>query len=416
VTGARLGRTDTPAHDVAASATCGPTRRVLFILGTRPEAIKLAPLVLGMNASAGIDVRVAVTAQHDGLLAQALEAFCFEPDLHVGSYVPGRSLADLTVSMLAALPPVLEAERPDAVIVQGDTTTSFAGALAAFYAGVPVVHLEAGLRTGDRTNPFPEEANRRLIASLATLHLAPTQAGRDNLLREGIDPASIVVTGNTVIDALHLVVGTTGPLREPWLADLEIPGRRMVLVTAHRRESWSHAMSAIGAAVADIARTAPDVQLVLPLHPNPAVRSVVGRQVAGLPNVRVGDPVCYRTFIRLLRLATLVLTDSGGVQEEASAVGKPVLVMRTTTERTEGLIAGTARLVGTERRSIVRAALELLTDAAACARMSNAPNLYGDGSAAQRAVAAICGLLGNGTRVADFRPGPPGEPLRQTAC
>jgi UDP-N-acetylglucosamine 2-epimerase (non-hydrolysing) len=385
-------------------------RRVFVVMGTRPEAIKLAPLILALAGDSGFDVRVAVTAQHREMLDQVLDLFGIEPDVDLDILEPGQTLTEVSLRALAGLSQRIEEERPDVVLVQGDTTTTLMGALAAFYHRVPVVHLEAGLRTGERYAPFPEEINRCLTTSLTTLHLAPTPASRENLRREGVEGAAIAVTGNTVIDALDLALARKRPLEEEWLGNLEGSRRPLLLVTAHRRESWGDGMAEIGEAVAEIARRFPGVDIVLPIHRNPVVRDAIVPRVEGLDNVRIGEPVPYGTMARLLQLCRLVLTDSGGIQEEAPALGKPVLVMRKTTERPEAVAAGVARLVGTDSRHIVAAVTELLCSDDAYARMSTAINPYGDGHAVARCVAAIRHLLGAGEQLADFSPdgGAPG--------
>ncbi|MDQ1688245.1 MAG: hypothetical protein QOK42_1220 [Frankiaceae bacterium] len=369
--------------------------RVMVVYGTRPEAVKLAPLVLALRDAPGLEPRVVVTAQHRSMLDEVNEVFGIEPDHDLDLMTPGQSLADLTTRAVLGLSPLLEAERPDAVVVQGDTTTTFAAALAAFYNRIPVVHVEAGLRTHDRYSPYPEEVNRRLTTALSTLHLAPTPHTRGNLVAEGIAAGDIAVTGNTVIDALHWVLaGEEPPSGE----------EKVLLVTAHRRESWGQGMASIGRAVARIAAAQPSLKVVLPAHRNPVVRETLLPELHGLANVEVCEPLSYRPFARLLARSTLVLTDSGGLQEEAPALGKPVLVMRDTTERPEGVEAGTVKVIGTDEDRIVSETLALLTDAAAYDVMAKATNPYGDGAAAARSVAAISQLLGIGPRLPDFVP------------
>lgn len=375
---------------------------VLVVYGTRPEAIKLAPLVSAIRADSRLRATVAVTGQHREMLDQVNTLFGISPDADLDIIRPRQTLEDITSRTLQGLAPVLEQERPDCVLVQGDTTTALASALAGFYHHVPVVHLEAGLRTDRPDDPFPEEMNRRLTSQLATLHLAPTPRSRTNLLREGIAAESVVVTGNTVIDALHDVIGRTPARHVPGLGD--VGDRRVVLVTAHRRESWGEPMARAGRALAILAERFPDVAFVLPLHLNPVVREVLVPAVRGCENVLLTEPLDYLDFAHLIHRCTLALTDSGGVQEEAPSLGKPVLVMRETTERPEAVDAGTVRLVGTDVGAIVDGVTELLTDAAAYARMANAVNPYGDGQAAPRAVAAIAHLFGIGDRAEDFRP------------
>jgi UDP-N-acetylglucosamine 2-epimerase (non-hydrolysing) len=345
---------------------------------------------------------VAVTAQHRRILDQVLDLFAIRPNYDLDIMRSGQTLTDVSIAALDGLGPVIADADPDLVVVQGDTTTTFAAALAGFYRRMPVVHLEAGLRTGDVLSPYPEEMNRRLTSQLASLHLAPTPTARDNLLAEGFDPSSVVVTGNTVIDALHWTVGRRVPYRDQELAGLDTDPRPVLLVTAHRRESWGEPMTAVGAALADLAQSQPNLVIVLPVHPNPRVREALLPAVAGLANVLVVEPLAYGEFARLLDRATIVLTDSGGVQEEAPSLGKPVLVMRDTTERPEAVAAGTARLVGTDRDQIVAGVRALLQDADAYAAMANAVNPYGDGRAAERSCQAMARFLGLDATVSEF--------------
>ncbi|MFD5760235.1 non-hydrolyzing UDP-N-acetylglucosamine 2-epimerase, partial [Streptomyces sp. NPDC127044] len=364
-------------------------KRLMLVYGTRPEAIKMAPVIEALDRSPIFRPTVTVTAQHRGLLDQVHSLFGIRADHDLDILSERQSLADITVRVLDGLCPLLRHERPEAVLVQGDTTTAFAGALAAFYSQVPVVHLEAGLRTGDRYSPFPEEINRRLATQLASLHLAPTPHARDNLLRDGVLPSSVVVTGNTVIDALLWAVGRQSHYGDPALADLDDTARRVLLVTAHRRESWGGAMESIGSALADLARAEPDLLIVLPLHPNPVVRAAILPQVAHIGSVRLTEPLAYGAFARLMNRAHIILTDSGGIQEEGPGLGKPVLVIRDTTERPEALRAGTSRLVGTDREHIVKQVRLLLHDRGAYAAMAKAVNPFGEGGAAVRAVGAM---------------------------
>jgi UDP-N-acetylglucosamine 2-epimerase (non-hydrolysing) len=382
----------------------------MVVFGTRPEAIKVAPLIQALAAAPWSRPVVAVTAQHRRILDQVLELFAICPNYDLDIMRSGQTLTDVTVGALDGLGPVLADADPDLVVVQGDTTTTFAAALASFYRRVPVVHLEAGLRTGDVLSPYPEEMNRRLTSQLASLHLAPTPSARANLLAEGVDPSSVVSTGNTVIDALHWTVGRRMPYRDRELAELDTDPRPVLLVTAHRRESWGEPMTAIGAALADLARSEPDLLVVLPVHPNPQVREALLPAVTGLDNVLVVEPLAYGEFARLLDRATIVLTDSGGVQEEAPSLGKPVLVMRDTTERPEAVAAGTARLVGTDHGQIVANVCSLLHDADAYAAMANAVNPYGDGRAAERSCQAMARFLGLDATVSEFTPADPPRP------
>ncbi|MFE5366163.1 non-hydrolyzing UDP-N-acetylglucosamine 2-epimerase [Streptomyces mirabilis] len=381
-------------------------KRLMVVYGTRPEAIKMAPVIEALDRSPIFRPTVTVTAQHRGLLDQVHSLFGIRADHDLDILSERQSLADITVRVLDGLCPLLRRERPEAVLVQGDTTTAFAGALAAFYSQVPVVHLEAGLRTGDRYSPFPEEINRRLATQLASLHLAPTPHARDNLLRDGVPPSSVVVTGNTVIDALLWAVGRQSHYGDPALADLDDTARRVLLVTAHRRESWGGAMESIGGALADLARAEPDLLIVLPLHPNPVVRAAILPQVAHIGSVRLTEPLAYGAFARLMNRAHIILTDSGGIQEEGPGLGKPVLVIRDTTERPEALRAGTSRLVGTDREHIVKQVRLLLHDRGAYAAMAKAVNPYGDGRAADRTVRAIGHWMGLCGRPAEFGDAP----------
>ncbi|MFF7747648.1 non-hydrolyzing UDP-N-acetylglucosamine 2-epimerase [Streptomyces sp. NPDC007971] len=380
-------------------------KRLMVVYGTRPEAIKMAPVIEALRQSPLFHPMVTVTSQHRELLDQVHALFGIRAEHDLDILTHRQSLADITVRVLDGLCPLLQREAPDAVLVQGDTTTAFAGALAAFYSRVPVVHLEAGLRTGDRYAPFPEEINRRLATQLASLHLAPTRHARDNLLRNGIAPSSVVVTGNTVIDALRWAVGCRVDYGDPALADLDDTARRVLLVTAHRREAWGNGMESIGGALADLARSEPDLLIVVPLHPNPVVRTAIRPWVQHLENVRLTEPLGYGAFAHLMSRAHLVLTDSGGVQEEGPGLGKPVLVMRDTTERPEALRAGTSRLVGTDRERIVKEVRRLLHDGAAYAAMARAVNPYGDGLAAERAVQAIGHWLGLCAQPTEFAAG-----------
>ncbi|MFH1466090.1 MAG: UDP-N-acetylglucosamine 2-epimerase (non-hydrolyzing) [Pseudomonadota bacterium] len=376
--------------------------RVLTVFGTRPEAIKMAPLVKALEACPDTEQRLCVTAQHRGMLDQVLALFELTPHHDLAVMRPNQSLYELTARVLTGMQPVLEAERPDLVLVHGDTTTTMAAALAAFYAHIPVGHVEAGLRTWNLAAPFPEEANRQLADRLCTLLFAPTEGARRALLAEGLADERIRVTGNTVIDALLMVrdQAVAKPL-EPWravygsafevVADPQAP---MVLVTGHRRESFGQGFLDICTALRTLAERHPEVQLVYPVHLNPNVRGPVLGTLSGLPNVHLMDPLDYEPFVRLMDRATVILTDSGGIQEEAPSLGKPVLVMRQTTERPEGVEAGTVKLVGTDVRAIVEGVETLLYDRAAYEAMHRAHNPYGDGQASQRHIAFILERLG----------------------
>ena len=376
--------------------------RALIVVGTRPEVIKMAPVCAALGARPDrFTPRLLATAQHRWMLDQALETFRLRPDIDLDLMRPGQGLSDLAAALLQHLPAVFAAESPDVVLVQGDTTTSFVAALAAFHARVPVAHIEAGLRTGDLTRPFPEEANRRLTAVVTDLHFPPTPGSRDNLLREGVPAERILVTGNTVIDALLATVGrlrTEPKLREriaasfPFLRN-EAP---LVLVTGHRRESFGPGFEGIGLGLATLARLHPETDIVYPVHLNPKVREPVERLLGNVAHVHLVEPVDYLSLVWLLDRCRIVITDSGGIQEEAPSLGRPVLVMRETTERPEGLQAGTARLVGTDPNRIVTEARRLLEDEAAWDAMARAVNPYGDGRAAGRIAEALERRYGGG--------------------
>jgi UDP-N-acetylglucosamine 2-epimerase (non-hydrolysing) len=366
---------------------------VMTVYGTRPEAIKVAPVIAALEADDRFDSLTVVTGQHREMLDQVNEVFGIVPDHDLDIMSHGQTLGQIFARVMSRLDPILAEHRPDAVIVQGDTSTSAAAALAAFYRQIPVVHLEAGLRSGDIMSPFPEEANRKITSQIAALHLAPTLRSLANLVAEGVQLENIVVTGNTVIDALYLAVQRRTAFTDPALAQVAASGRRVVLVTTHRRENWGDAMEGVGRALARIARRFPDVEVVLPVHRNPVVRDAVLPHLAGLSNVTVTEPLGYGEFTHLLSLSTLVLTDSGGLQEEAPSLGKPVLVMRDNTERPEAVEAGTARLIGTAEERVVAEVNRLLTNEAAYAAMAQAVNPYGDGQSAQRVLDATARVL-----------------------
>jgi UDP-N-acetylglucosamine 2-epimerase (non-hydrolysing) len=366
--------------------------KVLAVFGTRPEAIKMAPVVERLKARPGsFDVRVCVTAQHREMLDSVLALFSIRPDHDLDLMTPGQDLYDVTAGVLKGMRGVFRELRPDIVLVHGDTTTTMAASLAAYYARVPVGHVEAGLRTGDKFAPFPEEINRRVTGVVADLHFAPTEAARANLLREGVPDASIAVTGNTVVDALLEVAGRIGAdaaLRDSLAADFPFldSARRLVLVTGHRRENFGEGFENICLALSELAARHPDAQVLYPVHLNPNVQEPVNRILGGggKGNIHLVPPVDYLPFVYLMTRAHLIVTDSGGVQEEAPSLGKPVLVMREVTERPEAVAAGTVRLVGTDREAIVREASRLLDDPEAYRAMSQAHNPYGDGRAATR--------------------------------
>ena len=376
-------------------------KKVLLAFGTRPEAIKMAPVYEILKATPGLDVRVAVTAQHREMLDQVLRLFGIKPDYDLNVMKPGQGLTEITAAVLDRLKPVLEECAPDLLLVHGDTTTTLSASLAAYYQQIPVGHVEAGLRTGNIFSPWPEEINRKVTGTIARLHFAPTEAARENLLAESVDPSHITVTGNTVIDALLDVVGrleentTLSAKLDEQLGLTESlgSGRRMILVTGHRRESHGGGFERICHALAQLAAR-PDVEIVYPVHLNPNVKGPVERLLGGRHNVRLIAPQEYLPFVQLMRRAALILTDSGGVQEEAPSLGKPVLVMRDTTERPEAIEAGTVKLVGTDTSLIVAEAARLLDDRAYYDAMSFAHNPYGDGLAAARIRDTIANYIG----------------------
>ena len=358
---------------------------MLFVFGTRPEAIKLCPLVRELRSRGrDFDVRVSVTAQHRELLDQVLPVFQIAPDCDLDLMQPGQTLGGLTARVLAALEPLMQRERPDLLVVQGDTTTTLAASLAAFYQGIPVAHIEAGLRTGDLRQPFPEEMNRVVTSRLAAFHFAPTPRAAENLVTEGVDRARIHVTGNTGIDAVLYVrdalqSGRLAGSDWPWLDG----SRRLVVVTAHRRENFGAAFASEMRALARLAQR-DDVQVVYPVHPNPNVSRPAHECLGDRPNLHLIEPLAYVPFVDLMRRAYLLITDSGGIQEEAPSLGKPVLVMRNKTERPEAVEAGTVKLVGTSEDCIVAEATRLLDHPAEYERMTRVHNPYGDGHACER--------------------------------
>jgi UDP-N-acetylglucosamine 2-epimerase (non-hydrolysing) len=360
-------------------------RKILLIFGTRPEAIKLCPVVRSLREHpARFEVKVCVTAQHRQMLDQVLEAFEVKPDWDLDLMLPGQTLFQSTSRILAALEKVMDSERPALVIVQGDTTTTLCGALAAFYSRVPVAHVEAGLRTGDLHQPFPEEMNRVLTSHLTDLHFAATEMAAQNLLNEGVSLAAIHITGNTGIDAVLYVRDALeqGRLRGREWPELDA-AKRLIVVTAHRRESFGEGFERICRALARIADR-DDVQLLYPVHPNPNVRDPVQRHLAGHPHIRLIEPQSYVPFVDLMRRAYLLITDSGGIQEEGPSLGKPILVLREKTERPEAVIAGTVKLVGTDEDRIVQEAVRLLDERKAYDQMARIHNPYGDGQASAR--------------------------------
>ena len=385
--------------------------KVITVIGTRPEAIKMAPVAKELaKYPQEIQSLVCATAQHREMLDQATAVFDVTPDYDLNVMQAGQSLSDLTARLLVALDELVAREKPDWLLVQGDTTTVMAGSLVAYYHRVKVGHVEAGLRTGDKFQPFPEEINRRVAGVVSDLHFAPTQVNRQNLLREGVPDSSILVTGNTVIDALHSIVGRARRrVRTEW--EPRLNGRRLILVTAHRRENFWEPLREICQALASIAgQYSSDVQILYPVHLNPQVWNPVHGALGNVANITLTRPLDYEAFVGLMDRAHLVLTDSGGLQEEAAGLGKPVLVLREVTERPEAVEAGTVRVVGTSCRRIVDETQVLLDDAVAYGRMAQAVNPYGDGRASQRIVAAL-----RGKPVKPFVPsGTLGDPSRRS--
>jgi len=365
-------------------------KTVLSVFGTRPEAIKMAPILRCLGRDKSIRSLVCVTAQHREMLDQVLGLFAILPDEDLDLMRDGQTLEEVTTRALGEVGAYLRRSKPDLLLVQGDTTTTMAATLAAFYARVPVGHVEAGLRTGDTDYPYPEEANRRITSVLARHHFAPTERARMNLIAEGVPVDSIVVTGNTVIDAL-LEVAALKPSRLP---KLPLRGSRLILVTAHRRENFGSPLLEIIGAIRDLAGRYPDVDVVYPVHRNPNVDIPVRRELGSVPGVHLIDPLEYKAFVDLMAASYLILTDSGGIQEEAPSLGKPVLVLRDETERPEAVEAGTVKLVGPHRKAIVSQAAELLDSEPAYGAMARAVNPYGDGKAAGRIVERIRGVLG----------------------
>ena len=364
--------------------------KVMTVFGTRPEAIKMAPIVLELAKHPDkITPVVAVTAQHREMLDQVLGLFNITPDHDLDIMAQGQTLFDITSKAMMGLDKVLEQEKPDIVLVHGDTTTTFAGALAAYYHQTTVGHVEAGLRTHDKYSPFPEEMNRKLTGCIADLNFAPTETSESNLLAENVKPESIFVTGNTVIDALHHTVRDDFQFEDELLQNIDFENKRIILVTTHRRENLGEPMRHVYKALRQLTEEFDDVEVVFPVHKNPKVREVVREELGGLSQVHLIDPLDYEPFANLMHKAHLILTDSGGVQEEAPALGKPVLVLRDTTERPEAVAAGTVKLIGTDRDVVYDEAKTLLTDEKAYHRMAESVNPYGDGKASERIIQAI---------------------------
>lgn len=377
--------------------------KVMSIFGTRPEATKMAPLVLALEACDQIESILCVTAQHREMLDSVLEIFKLKPDYDLNIMEKKQSLTTITVNALKGLDEVLDEAKPDLVLVHGDTSTTFVGALAAFYKQIFVGHVEAGLRSYDRYSPFPEEINRRLVAPIASLHFAPTQKNIDNLKREGISEG-IYGTGNTAIDAVRLVAkeGYVFTAENDWLNHIDYQNKKIIFMTAHRRENYGEGLHAIMRAVKRVADEFPEVLVIYPMHLSPTVRETAREVLEGVKNVLLCDPLPFHDNLNLISRCTLVLTDSGGIQEEAPALGKPVLVLRRETERPEAVYAGTARMAGVDEETIYAMTRTLLTDAAEYERMAKAVNPYGDGRASERIVAAILHHFGRGEAPESF--------------
>lgn len=364
--------------------------KLMTVFGTRPEAIKMCPLVLEMQKYPDfIEPIVAVTAQHREMLDQVLQLFAIKPDYDLNIMTAGQTLYDVTGRALAGLKDVLAEAQPDMVLVHGDTTTTFVGALASFYAQIPVGHVEAGLRTGNKFSPYPEEMNRKLTGAIADIHFAPTSTSKNNLLKENIDPAAIVVTGNTVIDALQTTVKADYRFTDSGLQKALAGGKRLILVTTHCRENLGEPMRHVYQALRKVLENHPDVEAIFPVHKNPKVREIVDEELGKLAQVHLIEPLDYEPFANLMAKVDIVLTDSGGIQEEAPALGKPVLVLRDTTERPEAVDAGTVKLVGTAYDDVLRETSLLLDDSKYYQSMAEAANPYGDGRACERIIRKI---------------------------
>ena len=367
----------------------GTMLKVMTIFGTRPEAIKMAPVVKALEAADDMESIVTVTAQHREMLDQVLHLFSITPDYDLNIMSQGQTLYDVTCKALLGLQGVLKEAKPDVVLVHGDTTTTFVGALAAFYEGIPVGHVEAGLRTGNIYSPFPEEMNRKLTGAIGTYHFAPTSTSESNLLKENINPDHLYVTGNTVIDALQTTVQTDYTFKEELLNQIDYVNNKVILVTTHRRENLGDPMRNVYEAIRDIINEHDDVEVIFPMHRNPKVRNIVQDVLGHMDRVHLIEPLEYEPFANLMARTYLIMTDSGGIQEEAPSLGKPVLVLRDTTERPEAVEAGTVKLVGTDKESVYRTATELIVNKEAYLAMSNAVNPYGDGLASDRIVQAL---------------------------
>ena len=374
--------------------------KLMTVFGTRPEAIKMCPLVLEMGKYPDyIESIVAVTAQHREMLDQVLELFNIKPDYDLNIMASGQTLYDITTRALTGLKEVIEEAKPDMVLVHGDTTTTFAGALAAFYAQVPVGHVEAGLRTGNKYSPYPEEMNRKLTGSIADMHFAPTSTSKANLLKENVNSETILVTGNTVIDALQTTVKADYEFADAEFNKIFARGNRLILMTTHRRENLGEPMRNVYKALRKVLETHADVEAIFPVHKNPKVREIVQEELGGLDRVHLIEPMDYEPFANLMGKVDIVLTDSGGIQEEAPALGKPVLVLRDTTERPEAVDAGTVKLIGTEYEDVLRETNLLLDDAEHYKKMAEATNPYGDGKACERIIRAILQKNGHNIKI-----------------
>lgn len=360
--------------------------KVLSVFGTRPEAIKMAPLIKKLKETDGIESVLCVTAQHREMLDQVLELFDLVPDYDLNIMKPNQTISMITTNVLLGLDEIFEKEKPDIVLVHGDTTTTFAAALAAFYHQASVGHVEGGLRTYDKYSPFPEEINRVLTGHIADIHFAPTERNRENLLREGIGAENIFITGNTVIDALLEVAGKPYEFEDETLKNLDFENKRVITVTCHRRENLGENMENIFGAIRQIGDEFDDVEIVYPVHMNPKVREIAGRILDGADNIHLIEPLQYQPFVNLQAKSYLIITDSGGMQEEAPSLGKPVLVVRKETERPEAVAAGTVKLAGVDRDTIYKMTKELLTDRAAYDKMAHAANPYGDGHACEKII------------------------------
>ena len=375
--------------------------KLMTVFGTRPEAIKMCPLVLEMRKYPEyIQPIVAVTAQHREMLDQVLDLFGIVPDYDLNIMTSGQTLYDVTTRALMGLKPVMEEAKPDMVLVHGDTTTTFAGALAAFYAQIPVGHVEAGLRTGNKYSPYPEEMNRKLTGAIADMHFAPTATSKGNLLKENVNPASILITGNTVIDALQTTVHGDYHFADEDFNRVFATGHKLILMTTHRRENLGEPMRHVYRALKSVLETHENVEAIFPVHKNPKVREIVNQELGHLSRVHLIEPMDYEPFANLMAKVDIVLTDSGGIQEEAPALGKPVLVLRDTTERPEAVEAGTVKLVGTAYEDVLRETNRLLDDDEHYRSMAEAANPYGDGKACERIIKAI--LRKNGYSVENF--------------